>query len=276
MKLNKYIKLKRFFILIVPENAGIDSRTRKIGFNKFIWMVFLYTLTVMVTWLLVLNITPLGYYLNISGTGLSKEERREILNINEKMIYLTKELQELKNVNKRLKNAINLGDSSVFGTEKKKNVESNKVNKKLGQGNLLWIIKKIFFTIGDNQNKDIYFIKPVDGFISRDFNPEKGHMGIDVVARTGTPVYAAANGYVVFSDYTIDDGYSLIINHSNDYITVYKHCSSLLKRQRESVLQGELIALSGNTGEKTSGPHLHFEVWKNGKPINPKTVLINY
>ncbi|MGE5812765.1 MAG: M23 family metallopeptidase [Ignavibacteria bacterium] len=276
MKLNKYIKLKRFFILIVPENAGIDSRTRKIGFNKFIWMVFLYTLTVMVTWLLVLNITPLGYYLNISGTGLSKEERREILNINEKMIYLTKELQELKNVNKRLKNAINLGDSSVFGTEKKKNVESNKVNKKLGQGNLLWIIKKIFFTIGDNQNKDIYFIKPVDGFISRDFNPEKGHMGIDVVARTGTPVYAAANGYVVFSDYTIDDGYSLIINHSNDYITVYKHCSSLLKRQRESVLQGELIALSGNTGEKTSGPHLHFELWKNGKPINPKTILINY
>lgn len=276
MKLNKYTKLKRFFILIVPENAGIDSRTRKIGFNKFIWMVFLYTLTVMVTWLLVLNITPLGYYLNISGTGLSKEERREILNINEKMIYLTKELQELKNVNKRLKNAINLGDSSVFGTEKKKNVESNKVNKKLGQGNLLWIIKKIFFTIGDNQNKDIYFIKPVDGFISRDFNPEKGHMGIDVVARTGTPVYAAANGYVVFSDYTIDDGYSLIINHSNDYITVYKHCSSLLKRQRESVLQGELIALSGNTGEKTSGPHLHFELWKNGKPINPKTILINY
>ncbi|MGE5804161.1 MAG: hypothetical protein ACM34M_00085, partial [Ignavibacteria bacterium] len=79
MKLNKYIKLKRFFILIVPENAGIDSRTRKIGFNKFIWMVFLYTLTVMVTWLLVLNITPLGYYLNLSGTGLSKEERREIL-----------------------------------------------------------------------------------------------------------------------------------------------------------------------------------------------------
>jgi murein DD-endopeptidase MepM/ murein hydrolase activator NlpD len=276
MKLNKYTKLKRFFILIVPENAGIDSRTRKIGFNKFIWMVFLYTLTVMVTWLLVLNITPLGYYLNLSGTGLSKEERREILNINEKMIYLTKELQELKNVNKRLKNAINLGDSTVFGTEKKKNEGSNKVNKKLGQGNLLWIIKEIFFTIADNQNKDIYFRKPVDGFISRDFNPEKGHMGIDVVARTGTPVYAAANGYVVFSDYTIDDGYSLIINHSNDYITVYKHCSSLLKRQRESVFQGELIALSGNTGEKTSGPHLHFEVWKNGKPINPKTVLINY
>ncbi len=276
MKLNKYIKLKRFFILIVPENAGIDSRTRKIGFNKFVWMAFLYTLTVMVTWLLVLNITPLGYYLNLSGAGLSKEERREIININEKMIYLTKELQELKNVNKRLKNAINLGDSSIFGTEKKKNEESNKINKKLGQGNLLWIIKKIFFAIGNNQNKDIYFIKPVDGFISRDFNPEKGHMGIDVVARTGTPVYAAANGYVVFSDYTIDDGYSLIINHSNDYITVYKHCFSLLKRQRESVLQGELIALSGNTGEKTSGPHLHFEVWKNGKPINPITVLINY
>jgi murein DD-endopeptidase MepM/ murein hydrolase activator NlpD len=276
MKLNKYIKFKRFFILVVPENAGIDTRTRKIGFNKFVWMIFLYTLTVMVALLLLLNITPLGYYLNLSGTGLSKEERQEIFNINQKMIYLTKELQELKNVNKRLKNAINLGDSSVFGNDKKKNERINRENKKLGQGNLLWIIRKIFFTIGDNQNKEIYFIKPIEGFISRDFDPEKGHMGIDVVARTGTPVYSAANGYVVFSDYTIDDGYTLIINHSNDYITVYKHCSSLLKHQRESVLQGELIALSGNTGEKTSGPHLHFEIWKNGKPINPKTVLINY
>jgi len=275
MKINKLIKLKKFFILVVPENAGIDSRTRKIGFNKFIWMVFLYTLSVIIVWLAILNITPLGYYLNFAGTGLSKEERQEILNINQKMIYLTKELQELKNVNKRLKNAINLGDSTVFGTQKKKE-QTNKENKKVGQGNLLWIIKKIFFTIGEVQNKEIYFIKPVNGFISRDFNPEKGHMGIDVVARTGTPVYSAANGYVVFSDYTIDDGYTLIINHSNDYITIYKHCSSLIKRQRESVMQGEIVALSGNTGEKTSGPHLHFEIWKNGKPINPKTVLINY
>lgn len=276
MKLFKSFKLKKFFILVVPENAGIDSRTRKIGFNKFIWLVFLYTLSVIVIWLAILNITPLGYYLNFAGTGLSKEERQEIININQKMIYLTKELQELKNVNKRLKNAINLGDSSVFGKPKKEKQEINKENKKAGQGNLLWIINKIFYTIADVQDKEISFVKPMNGIISRDFNPEKGHMGIDVAGRTGTPVYSAANGYVVFSDYTIDDGYTLIINHSNDYITVYKHCSSLIKHQREPVLQGELIALSGNTGEKTSGPHLHFEVWKNGKPINPKTVLINY
>jgi murein DD-endopeptidase MepM/ murein hydrolase activator NlpD len=68
----------------------------------------------------------------------------------------------------------------------------------------------------------------------------------------------------------------IIIVHPDDYITVYKHCSLLIKKERERVLQGELIALSGNTGEITTGPHLHFEVWKNGKPIDPKEILINY
>jgi lipoprotein NlpD len=81
---------------------------------------------------------------------------------------------------------------------------------------------------------------------------------------------------VVFSDYTFTDGYKIIINHSNDYISIYKHCSSLLKNERDFVLQGELIALSGNSGEISSGPHLHFEVWKNGKPVDPKNVIINY
>ena len=67
----------------------------------------------------------------------------------------------------------------------------------------------------------------------------------------------------------------IIINHSNDYISVYKHCSMLVKRAREVVAQGELIALSGNSGETSIGPHLHFEIWKNGQPVNPKKLLLN-
>ena len=128
----------------------------------------------------------------------------------------------------------------------------------------------------DKQSKSYYFSKPADGFISRGFDPERGHMGIDFVIKTGTPVFAAANGYVIFADYTTKDGYMIILNHNNGYISVYKHCSVLLKRARETVLQGEVIALSGNTGEISTGPHLHFEIWKNGEPIDPKKVLINY
>jgi len=126
-----------------------------------------------------------------------------------------------------------------------------------------------------SEEKIDYFIKPVNGFISRGFNTDKGHIGIDFVVKVGSPVYAAANGYVVFADYTSRDGYMMIINHTNDYITVYKHCSILLKKIRDRVFQGELISLSGNSGEITTGPHLHFEIWKQGQPINPKNVFSN-
>lgn len=94
-------------------------------------------------------------------------------------------------------------------------------------------------------------------------------MGIDFVIKTGTPVYSAAGGYIVFADFTVNDGYMVIIAHSDGYITVYKHCSVLLKKARDIVSEGEMIALSGNTGELSTGPHLHFEIWKDGKPLGP-------
>ena len=100
-------------------------------------------------------------------------------------------------------------------------------------------------------------------------------MGLDFAVRTGTSILASAAGYVVFAGFTADDGYMIILVHSDGYITVYKHCSGLTKKLRDSVLQGETIALSGNTGLATTGPHLHFEIWKNGQVIDPKDLLIN-
>jgi murein DD-endopeptidase MepM/ murein hydrolase activator NlpD len=125
------------------------------------------------------------------------------------------------------------------------------------------------------EKNDHYFKRPVEGFISTKFNPEKGHYGIDIVVKTGTPIYAAASGYVVFSDYTVDDGYMIIIIHPNDYISIYKHCSSLLKQKKDRIIQSEVIALTGNSGHKSHGPHLHFEIWKNGKPLNPLELFTN-
>ena len=101
-------------------------------------------------------------------------------------------------------------------------------------------------------------------------------MGVDFVVKEGTPVYAASGGYIVFSDYTIDDGYMIIIIHRDGYISIYKHCSSLIKGVRDNVEQGELIALSGNSGKHTTGPHLHLEIWRDGKPVNPEKQFINY
>jgi murein DD-endopeptidase MepM/ murein hydrolase activator NlpD len=101
-------------------------------------------------------------------------------------------------------------------------------------------------------------------------------MGLDYVVKAGTPVYATAGGFVIFSGYTIDDGYTIIISHNEEFISIYKHCSSLIKKQRERVEQGELIAISGNSGKLTTGPHLHFEIWENGKPVDPEKIILNY
>lgn len=100
-------------------------------------------------------------------------------------------------------------------------------------------------------------------------------MGIDYAVSEGTLVFAPANGTIIFANYTPDNGNVLIIQHKENHLTIFKHCSALLKSVREYVIQGEPIALSGNTGTNTSGPHLHFEIWKNSKPIDPIGLLIN-
>lgn len=115
---------------------------------------------------------------------------------------------------------------------------------------------------------------PVEGYLTRGFDPEGYHLGIDIAGRPGTPVCAAADGAVVFSGWTHDDGYVVIIAHDEGTTTVYKHNQALLKTVGAAVKRGEIIALLGNTGERTSGPHLHFEVWKNSQARDPQHYLL--
>lgn len=100
-----------------------------------------------------------------------------------------------------------------------------------------------------------------------------GHLGIDLVAPEGTAIQSVDDGSVLFSSYTIETGYTLVVQHRGDRVSVYKHCASLLKRQGDLVAGGEAIALMGNTGELSSGPHLHFEWWVKGQPVDPKPWL---
>ena len=116
---------------------------------------------------------------------------------------------------------------------------------------------------------------PISGSISAKFMPEKAHYGVDVVAPKNTPVKAVMDGFVISSDWTIDTGNTIGIQHANGYVSFYKHNSSLLKKSGSPVKAGEAIAIIGNTGRLTDGPHLHFELWHNGKPINP-TDFINF
>ncbi|WP_445383563.1 M23 family metallopeptidase [Robiginitalea sp. IMCC43444] len=115
----------------------------------------------------------------------------------------------------------------------------------------------------------ILLYAPLIGNLSQGFNPDEKHYAVDIVAATDSPVKAVANGRVIFSEWSAATGYVIIIEHKDGLLSVYKHNGSLTKEQGDIVHTGEVIATVGNTGELTTGPHLHFELWKNGSPVNP-------
>tara|TARA_B100000795_G_scaffold112345_1_gene83110 strand:- start:28 stop:894 length:867 start_codon:yes stop_codon:yes gene_type:complete len=125
----------------------------------------------------------------------------------------------------------------------------------------------------DKSNVKIVFFAPLKGTISQDFEATSKHFAIDIVAETGSPVKAVADGTVIFSGWSAETGYVLLLKHDNDYISVYKHNGNLLKQQGDFVKSGEVIASVGSTGELSTGPHLHFELWKGGYAMNPTNFI---
>ena len=117
--------------------------------------------------------------------------------------------------------------------------------------------------------EDFVFFKPIEGVVTRNFNVFEGHYGVDVGAHSGASVKSCLDGVVIFSDWSISNGNMIIIQHKNNIVSVYMHNSILTKKTNDLVKTGEVIAIVGNSGELSSGPHLHFELWQNGNPINP-------
>ena len=111
------------------------------------------------------------------------------------------------------------------------------------------------------------------GFISEKFSVSNKHFGIDIVLKEDTPVKSVADGIVLFSEWTVGSGHTIILYHKNRLMTIYKHNKSSKVSQGNFVKSGEVIALSGNTGEFTTGPHLHFELWDDKGPINPQDII---
>jgi murein DD-endopeptidase MepM/ murein hydrolase activator NlpD len=117
-------------------------------------------------------------------------------------------------------------------------------------------------------------LPPLAGVLSRGYDAAAGHFGLDIVARAGSPVRAVGDGYVVAADWTHTGGYTIAVQHPNGYLSIYAHNQRLLKRIGDRVRSRETLALSGNTGAVTSGPHLHFELWRDGLAQDPRAFLL--
>jgi murein DD-endopeptidase MepM/ murein hydrolase activator NlpD len=122
--------------------------------------------------------------------------------------------------------------------------------------------------------RNFNFFAPLNGIITSEYDLSLQHYGIDIVTKTNEAVKATLDGTVLFSDWTVETGHVIAIQHQGSFISVYKHNSVLLKKQGGFVKAGEPIAIVGESGELSSGAHLHFELWYNGTPVNPKEYIV--
>jgi murein DD-endopeptidase MepM/ murein hydrolase activator NlpD len=251
--MHKKHKKKFLNILLIPDD---DSASKNFKIRYFFIQLFM-VLGILLTIIVLLGIFSYSKILQsaLKSNGLSKENEQLKSQLN-KVNQLNKELEVLKSYNKRIRNSL---QGYVDFAKADENFDK---------------------TIQDIQQPETetsiftnYPLKmPVSGFISQEYKWPV-HNGLDIVAAEGTPIYSTADGIVLFSGWTVEDGYAIIIQHGNQFHSYYKHNQKNLVFPHQRVRQGDVIALLGNSGEKSSGPHLHFEIWKDGKSINPLLYL---
>jgi hypothetical protein len=125
-----------------------------------------------------------------------------------------------------------------------------------------------------NGISNFFFFTPLKGIVSSSFKSSEQHYGVDIVAPENEAIKSTLDGTVVLSNWSSETGYTIAIQHSNNLISIYKHNSVLLKKVGEFVKAGDPIAIIGNSGEQTTGPHLHFELWYDGKAVDPQDYMV--
>jgi murein DD-endopeptidase MepM/ murein hydrolase activator NlpD len=228
--------------------------------------------------------TPLKYY--IPGYG-DVNTRRTIVSLNNDIDSLGRALDARDNFINSVKAMISDGlehDQTVAQADKKSSTDSSKTL--MNPSDIPTISKELSSIIeSNNENKTVGQLSPQKSQISSysfvhpltklarvtdGFAPEKGHYGIDLADVVNTPVKAILSGTVVVAGWSHETGWTIGIQHKNNFISFYKHNSNLLKKVGNFVKSGEVIAIIGQTGEQSTGPHLHLELWQDGTPTDPK------
>ncbi|TXB61615.1 M23 family metallopeptidase [Phaeodactylibacter luteus] len=243
------------------------------------------TIVVLVAILVVLAIafTPIRRY--VPGYGQGGDGRREVERLYREVDGLREQLNAQREYSESIKRVL-IGDYETaeevesqqleVGADTLAEVERSPEEEQLRQELELQEVgqaarqgKNVSFSPGDVPLEQMFFSPPVTGEISAIFMPDKKHYGVDVLAPKNTAIKAAMDGFIFFADWTLETGNTIGIQHANNTITFYKHNSSLLKKSGSYVKAGEAVAIIGNTGTLTDGPHLHFELWHKGKPVDP-------
>ncbi|WP_017259484.1 M23 family metallopeptidase [Pedobacter arcticus] len=277
-------KLKERYKLVILND---DTFEEKASFNASLWYLIIGSATfaillIMLT-IVTVKFTPLREY--VSGVT-DASSKKDIIDTYGKV----DSLEQLANANrvylKNLKDIIEGKTPDAGETKRDKDIskatDSIKLNQKISkeERELRKLIEsegKFDLNADDKTEKSSIasytFFNPLRGRITEEFDPKIQHYGTDITSKKNENVKATLDGTVFFANFTSETGYVIAVQHRNNLVSIYKHCSVLLKKVGSFVRAGEVIAVVGNSGEFTTGPHLHFELWFNGTAVNPKNYM---
>lgn len=281
-KRNFFQRIKhRYRIVIMNDDTfeeNFSLRLTPLGF-----FILLGSITIVMTLLVtsIIAFTPLREY--IPGYA-DVNMRRELVKLSMKSDSLEQSLFErtafMENITNVLKGNIKSDSTQNQPANGKKQGELP-MNSSAKENELKKNIEaqdQYSLAYGTESNKsgisNFFFFSPLKGIVSDQFKAKEKHFGIDIVGPENEAIKATLDGTVILASWSSETGYTITVQHSNNLISVYKHNSALLKKVGDYVKAGEPIAIIGNTGEQTTGPHLHFELWYNGNAINPQDYMV--
>ena len=277
-RLSKKLLSRYRLVILNEENYEEQFFFRLSILNLLIISTFVLSFLITST-LLILSYTSLKEF--IPGYASDSMRKQAILNaskLDSLTISYNQSLNQLNSIKRVLTGDIKFEEfkEREFKLDTQ-NIEVKLNSKKIKEDSLLRNIvdqeDKYSLKVNQTTNESFLFFPPVSGQISQRFNPSIKHYAVDIVAKENEPVRSVADGVVIFSEWSIDTGYVIILEHNKGYLSVYKHNESLNNFQGDIVQAGDIIGTVGNTGEYSTGYHLHFELWNNGYPLNPEDFI---
>jgi murein DD-endopeptidase MepM/ murein hydrolase activator NlpD len=270
--------LHKYRLVVLNEDTFEERFSFKLNrLNVFVFSTIFAVFLIALTTLLI-AFTPLREYIpGYSSTALKKQATdltfktdslQQVLDINQSYLASVRKVLsgDVKTVDFNKDSIIELANASQEDLDLSPSKEDSLLREKVLQ-------EDKYNPLVDPEAVNIVLFPPVKGTVSEGYNPQEKHYAMDIVTTKDAPVKATADGTVIFAGWTAETGYVIILEHRNNLISVYKHNALLAKEQGDLVKAGEVIATSGNTGELTTGPHLHFELWSEGYPINPANFI---
>lgn len=281
-----WTKIRNRYRLVVMNDDSFEEQfsLKLTPLNIFV-LVGLVSIIMITLTVSLVAFTPLREYM--PGYGAEVNTRKELVNLMLKLDSLQYELSLRASSMDNIKNIMsgNVSGNTLSQKEKNNNsIAAKNIDIKPSKEDSAFraqVESQDKYSLAFSESKtgkgsisSFFFFTPVKGMVTASFNSAEEHYGVDIAAKENEPIKAALDGMVLFAGWTSETGYTIQIQHSNNLVSAYKHNSVLMKKAGQYVKAGEAIAVIGNSGEQTSGPHLHFELWYNGTPIDPQEYMV--